>query len=172
MPPKSKRTVKDESDEEEIKPEPDVEDGDAVQEEAVKKDETVDELANDPVQFREEEEPPAKKRKANLDPEEEVETHVNDQGERYIELSNKRRATVREFKGSTLIDLREYYTDKSGDDKPGAKGLSLTADQWQTLKNAIPQIDAWVAAQGSSSKKSNANGGGSKRGRGRGKGRS
>lgn len=44
MPPKSKRTVKDEWDEEEIKPEPDVEDGDAVQEEAVKKDETVDEL--------------------------------------------------------------------------------------------------------------------------------
>ncbi|KAJ9091597.1 hypothetical protein QFC20_007598 [Naganishia adeliensis] len=147
---RSKRTVKDESDEEEVKSEPEVKGEEAeVQGEPVKKDENVDELADQGEKPREEEEPPAKKRKANIDPDEEVESHVNDQGEHYI----------------------EYYTDKSGEEKPGAKGISLSAEQWQTLKNAIPQIDAWVAAQESSSKKSESNGG-SKRGRGRGKGRS
>lgn len=44
---KSKRTVKDESDEEEFKPAPDVKDEEAdAQEEPIKKDENVDELVS------------------------------------------------------------------------------------------------------------------------------
>lgn len=37
------------------------------------------------------------------------------------ELGNMKRVTVREFKGKTLIDIREYY-ESNGEYKPGKKG--------------------------------------------------
>lgn len=50
--------------------------------------------------------------------------------------------TVREFKGSVYIDIREFYEDKnSGELKPGRKGISLNAQQYQKLKELIPEID-------------------------------
>ncbi|CAM9785755.1 unnamed protein product [Sphacelaria rigidula] len=49
---------------------------------------------------------------------------------------------VREFKGMTLIDIREYYEDKNtGELKPGKKGISLQADQWEALKENMEAID-------------------------------
>ncbi|KAF9460709.1 transcriptional Coactivator p15-domain-containing protein [Collybia nuda] len=62
-------------------------------------------------------------------------------GEKYIELGKKKRVTVRIFKGTPLIDIREFYTDASGIDKPGKKGLSLGLDQWETLKTGSKTID-------------------------------
>ena len=42
---------------------------------------------------------------------------------------------MREFKGKTYIDIREYYVDKNTmETKPGKKGISLTCEQYQTLK--------------------------------------
>lgn len=62
-----------------------------------------------------------------------------------FELSGKRRVTVRKFRSSTLIDIREYYEDKaSGEDRPGKKGISLTRDQYEKLKELLPEIDAAV----------------------------
>merc|ERR1712020_752908 len=50
---------------------------------------------------------------------------------------------VREFKGKTYIDIREYYVDKSTmETKPGKKGISLNCEQYQKLKTLIPEIDA------------------------------
>lgn len=44
---------------------------------------------------------------------------------------------VREFKSMTLVDIREYYEDKiSGELKPGKKGISLQAAQWEVSKRA------------------------------------
>ncbi|GHJ90175.1 hypothetical protein NliqN6_6577 [Naganishia liquefaciens] len=176
---KSESTVKDETGEldqgdvvkqEEPKHESRADEGIKV-EASVKPEEETPREPTDEEESREE--PRSKKRKvadrADMD-EDAVEAFVNENGENYIELSNKRRATVREFKGSTLIDLREYYTDKSGEEKPGAKGLSLTAEQWVKLKNAIPQIDAWVAAAESRTSKKPESGA-SKNGRGKGRGR-
>ena len=55
---------------------------------------------------------------------------------------------MREFKGKTYIDIREYYVDKSTmDTKPGKKGISLTCEQYQKLKSIIDEIDhalPWV----------------------------
>ena len=49
---------------------------------------------------------------------------------------------VREFKGKTYIDIREYYVDKNTmETKPGKKGISLNCEQYQKLKTLIPEID-------------------------------
>jgi hypothetical protein len=49
-------------------------------------------------------------------------------GEKYIDLGKKKRATVREFKGTVLLDIREFY-GAGDEEKPGKKGISLTLEQ-------------------------------------------
>ncbi|KAJ7084415.1 transcriptional Coactivator p15-domain-containing protein [Mycena belliarum] len=68
------------------------------------------------------------------------------EGEKFIELGKNKRVTVRSFKGTTLIDIREFYTDKtSGEQKPGKKGISLGLDQWDELKRAATTLDQLLA---------------------------
>ena len=53
---------------------------------------------------------------------------MTNSGEKYIDLGKKKRATVREFKGTLLLDIREYY-GADDQEKPGKKGISLTLEQ-------------------------------------------
>ncbi|ALO60291.1 hypothetical protein CNA01205 [Cryptococcus deneoformans JEC21] len=93
-------------------------------------------------------EPKAKKAKASELTEssgEGAEIEKNDDGEEFFKLSEYRRLTVRTFKGKTLVDIREMYKDKSsGALKPGSKGISLTAEQWEILRNNIQNVDEMV----------------------------
>ncbi|UJR31059.1 hypothetical protein I4U23_018569 [Adineta vaga] len=61
-------------------------------------------------------------------------------GERLYEFGKLRYVSVSEFRGKPYINIREYYDDK-GVEKPGKKGISLTADQWDKLKSLINQVD-------------------------------
>lgn len=62
-----------------------------------------------------------------------------------FELSGKRRVSVRKFRSSILIDIREYYEDKEiGEDRPGKKGISLTKEQYEKLKDLMPEIDVAI----------------------------
>ncbi|KAL1191868.1 RNA polymerase II transcriptional coactivator KELP [Cardamine amara subsp. amara] len=58
-------------------------------------------------------------------------------------LSDKRRVTIQEFKGKTLVSIREYYK-KDGKELPTSKGISLTDEQWSTFKKNIPAIEKAV----------------------------
>jgi hypothetical protein len=69
----------------------------------------------------------------------------NSDGEIYFELTSRRRVTVRRWKASTLIDIREFWGD-DGDLKPGKKGISLTLDQWKQLLELTPEIEASIAS--------------------------
>jgi len=71
---------------------------------------------------------------------------VSSDGEKFINLGKNKRATVRNFKGTTLLDIREFYVDKeSGESKPGKKGISLSVEQWQELKQATKTLDELIA---------------------------
>ncbi|KAL5110311.1 putative RNA polymerase II transcriptional coactivator [Taenia crassiceps] len=64
-------------------------------------------------------------------------------GDRIIDLTGKKYACVRSFRGRVFVDIREYYEDKNdGGLKPGKKGISLNRDQWENLKNLVGIIDA------------------------------
>ncbi|GAB2273048.1 hypothetical protein Dimus_007857 [Dionaea muscipula] len=65
----------------------------------------------------------------------------DDLGDRIIcHLSDKRRVTIQEFKGKTLVSVREYYK-KDGKMLPTSKGISLTVDQWLSFKKNVPDIE-------------------------------
>jgi hypothetical protein len=48
------------------------------------------------------------------------------------------------FKGKVLVNLREFYEDKAGEEKPGKTGIALTKEQWQSLKSQMEDIDKAV----------------------------
>ena len=52
----------------------------------------------------------------------------NSEGDKYIDLGKKKRATVRCFKDIPLLDIREFY-GASSEEKPGKKGISLNLEQ-------------------------------------------
>jgi hypothetical protein len=51
----------------------------------------------------------------------------------YFPLSEKRFVGVRSFRGKTLVDVREFYTNDAGVLSPGSKGMSMTEAQFQGL---------------------------------------
>ncbi|KAM7525897.1 hypothetical protein LguiA_015799 [Lonicera macranthoides] len=55
-------------------------------------------------------------------------------------LSDKRRVTITDFRGKTLVSMREYYK-KDGKELPTSKGISLTAEQWSTFSKNVPAIE-------------------------------
>ncbi|OCH85517.1 ssDNA-binding transcriptional regulator, partial [Obba rivulosa] len=69
---------------------------------------------------------------------------TNNFGEQYIELGPKRRVTARKYEGSFFLDIREFFGDE-GAKKPGRKGIALSPEQWEVLRNNIDNIDAMFA---------------------------
>lgn len=70
-----------------------------------------------------------------------VDEEFDDEGNLVIcRLSKKRKVTIQDFRGKTLISMREYY-DKGGKELPTSKGISLTEEQWATFRKNIPNIE-------------------------------
>ncbi|KAG9221115.1 hypothetical protein CCMSSC00406_0005446 [Pleurotus cornucopiae] len=65
-------------------------------------------------------------------------------GQVYIHLGKQKRVGIMTFKGSTYVDIREYYGPVD-DEKPGKKGIALTKDQWEVLKANFDKIDRLLA---------------------------
>ncbi|KAJ3022793.1 RNA polymerase II transcriptional coactivator [Thoreauomyces humboldtii] len=70
---------------------------------------------------------------------------VSPSPEQYIlSLDEKKKLTVSQFKGITLVGIREYYTDKDGEDQPGKKGIAISPAAWAVMKANFAQIDAAI----------------------------
>jgi len=79
-------------------------------------------------------------------------------GNIYWELSSKRRMTIQEFKGKTLVSLREFY-EKDGKLLPGKSGLNLTPEQLTAFVMALPGLTAALEEKGVSIPRPNYDGG-------------
>ncbi|CAF0762777.1 unnamed protein product [Adineta steineri] len=85
-------------------------------------------------------EPSAKRPKTSNEADSGIASKAGSNGERLYEFGKLRYVSVSEFRNKPYINIREYYEDK-GIEKPGKKGISLTADQWDKLKTLVNQID-------------------------------
>ncbi|KAL6839835.1 hypothetical protein ACP4OV_029645 [Aristida adscensionis] len=75
----------------------------------------------------------------------------DDQGDLILcRLSTKRRVTLSEFRGKTLVSIREFYF-KDGKEMPTSKGISLTVEQWEAFRNSVPAIEDAIKKLGESS---------------------
>ncbi|NWI21687.1 TCP4 polymerase, partial [Crypturellus soui] len=68
--------------------------------------------------------------------------HEEEEG--MFQIGKMRYVRVSSFKGKVLVDIREFYVDKEGNAKPGRRGIALSAEQWNQLKEIIPAVDAAV----------------------------
>lgn len=62
-------------------------------------------------------------------PEEGLNIQENADGEKYFEIGRSRRVTMRTFKNTPLIDVREFWTKEDGTPAPGKKGISLKPEE-------------------------------------------
>merc|ERR1712126_539339 len=63
-------------------------------------------------------------------------------GEPTWELGQNKKVKIREFKGKTYIDIREWYVDKKDmETKPGKKGISLNTIQFQQLRSLMEDVN-------------------------------
>ena len=49
------------------------------------------------------------------------------------------------FRGKARVDIREFYQADGGTLMPGKKGISLSLEDYQKLKDLIPRVDAEIA---------------------------
>lgn len=68
---------------------------------------------------------------------------TNNEGDPFWDLGMRKRVTVRQFKGTTYVDIREYY-EKDGKMLPGKKGIALKAGDYGLLKDLSDDIDEAV----------------------------
>uniref|UniRef100_A0A3Q1EKI2 Activated RNA polymerase II transcriptional coactivator p15 n=1 Tax=Acanthochromis polyacanthus TaxID=80966 RepID=A0A3Q1EKI2_9TELE len=61
-----------------------------------------------------------------------------------FQIGKMRYVSVRDFKGKVLIDIREYWMNQDGEMKPGKKGISLSPEQWNQLKDQMSEIDGAI----------------------------
>merc|ERR1712109_370279 len=63
-------------------------------------------------------------------------------GEPTWELGQNKKVKIREYKGKTYIDIREWYVDKKDmETKPGKKGISLNTVQFQQLRTLMEDVN-------------------------------
>ena len=61
-----------------------------------------------------------------------------------LQLSRNRYTEVTQYRGKTLVSIREFFTDELGNLKPTKKGISLTVEQWRALQKHMQEIDSMI----------------------------
>ncbi|KAL8696902.1 MAG: hypothetical protein Q9201_007421 [Fulgogasparrea decipioides] len=73
----------------------------------------------------------------------------NEHEEEFWEITSTRRVNISEYKGQRMVNIREYYEDKSnGFMLPGKKGISLPIVQYATFLTLLPEIEKSLVAKG------------------------
>ncbi|KAL7121585.1 hypothetical protein ACP275_02G190800 [Erythranthe tilingii] len=83
-----------------------------------------------------------------------VASEGNYDGKVICKLSDKRRVTVRDVNGTTMVSIRDFII-KDGNMVP-QKGMCLTAEQWSTFRNNFPSIEEAIVKMESQLRQKNA----------------
>ncbi|KAK8791930.1 hypothetical protein WA158_005307 [Blastocystis sp. Blastoise] len=72
-----------------------------------------------------------------------IEPTFIDPGKKYFKLSSRKFASVNYFKGVIYVDIRQYDVENNKY-IPTKKGISLTLDQWELIKNMVNTIQPCI----------------------------
>ncbi|KAK4153226.1 transcriptional Coactivator p15-domain-containing protein [Chaetomidium leptoderma] len=89
-----------------------------------------------------------KKAKGDKKPKKDLAKDTDAEEHPHWEIGNNRRIGSSQFKGNTLVNIREYYTAPDGELRPGKKGISLSLDQYRALLKIIPELNQELRSQG------------------------
>ena len=61
----------------------------------------------------------------------------------FYRISKDKRVTISRWaeQDVLLVQIREYYRDRAGEECPGKKGIALTVGQWKELVKVIQDVD-------------------------------
>lgn len=63
------------------------------------------------------------------------------EGDAIFSIGGRRKVIVGKFKNNLLINIREFYEDKTtSEERPGKIGIALTKAQWEELKAQVSII--------------------------------
>lgn len=93
---------------------------------------------------KEEAEPTGRGDHSDAPPSKKAASTDDEDGILVCELAKNRKVKVRKFAGKLMVDIREFYI-KDGVELPGKKGISLSMDQWDVLREHIEEIDQAVS---------------------------
>ncbi|BFU25166.1 transcriptional coactivator p15 (pc4), putative [Entamoeba histolytica HM-1:IMSS-B] len=89
----------------------------------------------------ESEEEKVSKKKAKKEKKEELKLPFD--GDKYVQLGERKYVRLNQFRGTKYIDVREFY-ERDGELKPGQKGISLKDYEFEELVNNIDKIKKWI----------------------------
>eukprot|EP00742_Colponemidia_sp_Colp-10_P011867 GILJ01013247.1.p1 GENE.GILJ01013247.1~~GILJ01013247.1.p1 ORF type:complete len:129 (+),score=21.77 GILJ01013247.1:27-389(+) len=110
----------------------------------LRNEEVQEEDSTEELQEEQEEVSQSAKRQRTENGSRTVQDSTSTAAEQRFNLGPKKKARVYKFNKTTLVDIREFYVS-NGRQLPGKKGIALTVDQWNALKEAMPLIDEAVA---------------------------
>ncbi|GAB6032455.1 Transcriptional coactivator [Chamberlinius hualienensis] len=85
--------------------------------------------------------PPPKKPKTSSSASTTSKGKSGDGEDSMFQIGKMRYASVREFRGKVMVDIREYYHAADGDMKPGKRGIALSVEQWNALVEQTDDIN-------------------------------
>ncbi|KAL0218151.1 hypothetical protein RCL1_008999 [Eukaryota sp. TZLM3-RCL] len=87
---------------------------------------------------------PKRSTSSSSQPKKRTNSSTQDQEYGSFPISSTRSVSIRSFKNTLLIDIREHYTDSEGEIKPGKKGISLSLEQYRELLKVLPDVSACI----------------------------
>ena len=65
---------------------------------------------------------------------------LDKEGNPLFDLNSRKKVVVKKYKGMTLVDIRDTF-EKNGETIFTQKGVSLTLEVYEKLKEMLPSID-------------------------------
>jgi len=99
-------------------------------------------LSDDSNSGSEDEQPKATKKPKQAEKSEKKAKTSNEGDADSWELGNRKKVTISEFRGTSYVNIREYYEDKeTGEEKPGRKGIVLNRRQWDEFYKVVNEVN-------------------------------
>ncbi|OIR57561.1 MAG: transcription coactivator PC4 [Amphiamblys sp. WSBS2006] len=84
---------------------------------------------------------------ADAEPPKKTQKKQDKSGGEYYELSEKKRVSVSKWGNRVKVNIREYWVKSENEMLPTKKGVMLSLEEWETLKEILADIDGEIKSK-------------------------